>query len=190
MKKILFIGRWCLLLWCTTVVAQPKINLTGTMNSGKVQVALIDGDVCYIGDEISGCTIKEINKQGITVLQAGKSTRILVGNGKSENTNSSRTHHTTGALKSSKSYLPIISTTFIIVGSIVHLVGGFWFIIVSFRTSIWWGLCCLFIPLGELMFLIVYWKDTSKPFGVSLLGIAILVGAIFIAPEVFQDYHR
>ena len=66
--------------------------------------------------------------------------------------------------------------------------GGIWFLIESFRASIWWGLGCLFIPFIDLIFLITHWNVAAKPFWISVLGSLIAVGAILIAPEVFENY--
>lgn len=57
-----------------------------------------------------------------------------------------------------------------VVGGIIGLVGGIWFLVVAFKESIWWGLGCLFVPFVGLIFLILHWSEAGKPFLVSLGG--------------------
>ena len=82
----------------------------------------------------------------------------------------------------------ILAMALVVLGGIVSLIGGIWFLIASFRESIWWGLGCLFIAPVQLFFLIFHWDVAGKPFGVSLLGSVLCIAAFFIAPESFQSY--
>ncbi len=67
-----------------------------------------------------------------------------------------------------------LSTILLISGLIVFLIGSIGFLIATFRAGILWGLGCMFLPLVSFIFLFVHWKTASKPFLVSMLGIAIL----------------
>jgi len=58
-----------------------------------------------------------------------------------------------------------------------------WFLVAAFRESIWWGLGCLFIPIVQLIFLIMHWQAAKKPFFLQLLGIALIIVAIIISPN-------
>jgi len=62
-----------------------------------------------------------------------------------------------------------------VIGWIISVVGGIWFLGVACRQSNKRGLGCLFIPFVSLVFLIIHWRDAAKPFGVSLLGALIAV---------------
>ena|SRR5205807_8455160 len=44
----------------------------------------------------------------------------------------------------------------------------------SSRTSIGWGLGCLFIPFVSLVYLIQYWEEARWPFTLQVVGILIL----------------
>lgn len=68
----------------------------------------------------------------------------------------------------------ILSTILSISGLVVFLIGSIGFLIATFRAGILWGLSCMFLPLVSFIFLFVHWKTASKPFFVSLLGVAIL----------------
>ncbi len=76
--------------------------------------------------------------------------------------------------------MAILGLLVLIAGLIISLIGGIWFLVVAFRESILWGLGCIFIPFVSLFFLIIHWKDASKPFFVSLLGNGIILASIFL----------
>jgi hypothetical protein len=71
---------------------------------------------------------------------------------------------------SSAVYLPLL-----ILGLGLSVVGGVWLLVEAFKTSIWWGLGCFFIPFVTLFYLFSYWKEARRPFGLYLLGIVILI---------------
>ena len=75
----------------------------------------------------------------------------------------------------------------IVLGIIMFVIGGFWFLIAAFQESIWWGLACLLLPIVQLFFLIVHWREAQKPFGLQLLGMAVMVTGFFIAPHTFMS---
>jgi hypothetical protein len=75
----------------------------------------------------------------------------------------------------------------ILLGIVIFVIGGLFFLVAAFRESIWWGLACLFIPIVSLFFLIVHWRVAQKPFFIQLLGFAVLVIGAIISP---QTLHR
>lgn len=68
-------------------------------------------------------------------------------------------------------------STLFIVGLIIAFAGGLWLLIVAFEKSVWWGLGCLFIPFASLLFVILNWRATWKPFVINIVGgILVVVG--------------
>ncbi|MEO8000615.1 MAG: hypothetical protein ABI644_01980 [Arenimonas sp.] len=67
-------------------------------------------------------------------------------------------------------------------GLLIAAVGGIWLLVITFQTSILWGLASLFIPIVSLIFVIMHWEETKKPFLIELAGIAIMVAAGMMAP--------
>jgi uncharacterized membrane protein len=50
----------------------------------------------------------------------------------------------------------------------------------AFRTSILWGLFCIFFsPISTVMFLFSYWEDGKKPFLLILIGIIVIFAGAF-----------
>lgn len=74
-------------------------------------------------------------------------------------------------------------------GLVVALLGGLWFLVESFRESVWWGVGCLLFSPIQLVFLILHWGVAKKPFGLQLLGIALVALSAFIAePTGYSSY--
>ncbi len=77
-----------------------------------------------------------------------------------------------------------MGTVLLIIGIIVALIGGIGILIAAFKEGIGWGLGCLLVPLVTLIFVIMHWQDTKKPFGIAVLGnILIIAGSAMMKPE-------
>jgi hypothetical protein len=85
--------------------------------------------------------------------------------------------------------MEILQLILLIVGGIIILWGSIWFLVECFRESVWWLLgCLLFTPL-QLVFLILYWGVAKKPFGLQLLGFAMVFFSMFLTdPDIFNSY--
>ena len=55
----------------------------------------------------------------------------------------------------------------------VFIIGGIGTLIAAFKTSILWGLGCLFIAPVSLIFLVLHWDVAKNPFFLQLAGIAM-----------------
>jgi len=55
---------------------------------------------------------------------------------------------------------------------------GIWMLVLSFRTSVMWGLAVLFLPFAVVVFAIVHWQECKKPFlwymGTSVAGFMLI----------------
>ena len=58
-------------------------------------------------------------------------------------------------------------------GIALLIVGGLGTLIAAFKTSILWGLGCLFIAPVSLLFLIFHWDVAKNPFFLQLFGFAL-----------------
>ena len=59
-------------------------------------------------------------------------------------------------------------------GVVAVVLGGIGTLIASFKTSILWGLGCLFIAPISLLFLIFHWDVARNPFLLQVVGIALM----------------
>ena len=63
----------------------------------------------------------------------------------------------------------------ILIGGIIGLVYGIKLLALAFHESIWWGLGYLLIPFVGLIFIILHWYETKKPFLKWLLAIPFYI---------------
>jgi Na+-translocating ferredoxin:NAD+ oxidoreductase RnfE subunit len=49
-------------------------------------------------------------------------------------------------------------------GIIISLVGEIQFLVVAYKHNVWWFLGCLFIPIVVLVFFLLNFRTTVKPF--------------------------
>jgi hypothetical protein len=68
-----------------------------------------------------------------------------------------------------------IAMILLVIGLIVSLTGGVWFLYEAFDESFLWGLACLLVPIAQLFFLAMHWRVAHKPFGLSVLGALIIL---------------
>jgi hypothetical protein len=61
----------------------------------------------------------------------------------------------------------------VIVGWLISLVGGLWFLVVAFQEGPHHGILCLCLPFYSLYFLITHFDETKRPFFLNLIGFAI-----------------
>jgi len=81
--------------------------------------------------------------------------------------------------------MEIVFMGLVVIGVTIVLAGTIFFLIESFRSSVWWGLACLLLFPVQLVFLIRYWGATKHPFLIQMLGIlCILAGTILAGYDV------
>jgi hypothetical protein len=68
----------------------------------------------------------------------------------------------------------------IVLGAIIGIVGELMLLALAFRKSVWWLIACLFLPIGELIFLILHWKEGKKAFLIQVVGVAILFLGVYV----------
>jgi hypothetical protein len=77
-----------------------------------------------------------------------------------------------------------VALALLAVGGIVVLVAGVMLLVKAFQTSVLWGLGYMFVPFVSLIFVVLYWQETKKPFLYLLGGAAILlVGVVLGGPS-------
>jgi len=82
--------------------------------------------------------------------------------------------------------MEILGMILVFIGAILWIIGGIWFLIATFCESILWGLGCLLVPFVGLIFLFAHWEVAGKPFGVSVLGVVVMVIGSLMAPGLVQ----
>lgn len=80
--------------------------------------------------------------------------------------------------------MAIISSSLFVIGFLIGLFFGIKILIIAFRKSVVWGLASLFIPFVALVFVIMHWDETKKPFLCSLLAIPLYILGGILAPAI------
>lgn len=79
---------------------------------------------------------------------------------------------------------------FLGLGALILLAGAIWFLIVTFQEGILWGLGCLFIAPAELLFLVIFWDKSWRPFVIEVVGLALIgVGVLIGPPELLEAVY-
>jgi len=61
------------------------------------------------------------------------------------------------------------------IGMLIFVVGVIFYIVEVFRTSVAWGIACVFIyPLG-IVFTIMHWKVARNPVLIKLAGLGVMM---------------
>jgi hypothetical protein len=71
----------------------------------------------------------------------------------------------------------------LILGSVLAIVGGIWLLVVAFQQSVWWGLGSILLPFVSLIFVIMHWQVSKKPFLISIAGGVLIGVAAAMAPH-------
>jgi hypothetical protein len=58
-----------------------------------------------------------------------------------------------------------------------------WLLVITFRTSLLWGMAYIFIPFAGLPFMFLHWDCGKKPFLISLFALAIFYIGSFVSPR-------
>lgn len=66
------------------------------------------------------------------------------------------------------------------IGAIIGLVYGIMLLIQAFKVNIWWGLGYIFVPFVALVFIIMHWDVSKKPFLMSLISIPFFIAGVLL----------
>lgn len=66
------------------------------------------------------------------------------------------------------------------VGIGIFILGGIFFLIEAFRTSLLWGFGCLFITPVTIFYLILHWNNAKKAFSIQAVGTIILLAGAYL----------
>ena len=84
---------------------------------------------------------------------------------------------------------PTFSLILLVMGLVLFVIGGFWFLVATFRVGILWGLACLFIPIVPLIFLFVHWPEARRPFFLQLASFVIILLALLLGAHLPLPSH-
>jgi hypothetical protein len=60
-------------------------------------------------------------------------------------------------------------------GLVLCFLGGLWITVLAWQRGILWGLGCLFIPVVQLIYVALNWRETKSAFFLLLAGFVVLI---------------
>ena len=67
----------------------------------------------------------------------------------------------------------VLGYTLLILGFLIGVVGEVMFLKIAYRRSLCWFFGCLIVPFVSLIFLLLNFKETAKPFGIAVVGFVL-----------------
>jgi hypothetical protein len=73
-----------------------------------------------------------------------------------------------------------VALAFLWAGYALCFVGGFSIVVSAWQKGILWGLGCLFLPVVQLVYVALNWRQTKSAFFLLLVGFAAFVVSALI----------
>ncbi len=61
------------------------------------------------------------------------------------------------------------------IGLAISVIGGIGLLLAAFRTHVFWGIACIFIPPAAIIYTVLHWDEAKNPFLLQLVGLGILL---------------
>jgi hypothetical protein len=68
----------------------------------------------------------------------------------------------------------------LIIGKILAFIGWAWIVVLAWQRGIIWGVACLALPIVELFYIGLHWKESKHAFFFLLAGFIVLGLATFV----------
>jgi hypothetical protein len=62
-----------------------------------------------------------------------------------------------------------------VLGWVLEFLGGFWIIILGWQRNILWGVVCFFVPIIQLMYVALHWKESKEAFYLQIAGFVLVI---------------
>lgn len=62
----------------------------------------------------------------------------------------------------------------------IFVIGGILFLIEAFRTSLIWGLGCIFLAPVTIFYLAFHWANAKRPFAIQMVGLLVLLAGTYV----------
>lgn len=67
------------------------------------------------------------------------------------------------------------------IGLLGAVAAGIWLLVRAFQVHLGWGLACLLLPVAALVFVILHWEKSFRPFLSNLGAVLVLGGGMYLA---------
>ena len=79
--------------------------------------------------------------------------------------------------------MEILGYALLVIGAIISLIFGIQILIMAFQESVLWGIGYLVCAPVPLIFIIMHWQKTKRPFLMSLIGVPFIVVGMLLVPH-------
>jgi hypothetical protein len=73
-----------------------------------------------------------------------------------------------------------VASIFLWTGYLLCFFGGLWIVVLAWQKGIVWGLGCLLLPVLQLIYVALNWKQAKSAFFLMLAGFAALLFSVVI----------
>ena len=80
--------------------------------------------------------------------------------------------------------MQLVGTILLALGACVAIIGEFKFIVAAFRVGPEWGFACLWLPLVDWIFLLLFWLATKRPFFIAMCGHALFLSGAALGGDL------
>ncbi len=78
-----------------------------------------------------------------------------------------------------------LATAFVVLGWTFAFLGSLWIIVLGWQRSVAWGIGCFLLPLVQLIYVGLHWKESKEAFFMILGGFAFMILAHFVGVPAF-----
>ena len=66
-------------------------------------------------------------------------------------------------------------------GILLYFAGGLWIVVLAIRRNFWYGIACFFLPVLQVLYVGMNWREGRAPFFIQLAGMLMMLLASLIA---------
>lgn len=86
--------------------------------------------------------------------------------------------------------VPALLAIPVLIGFLLVMAGGVWFLIIAFQDDVMHGLLCMFVPFYSLYYLVTNFDETKSAFFTQLIGIGIIMLSSCVGGPALSDRER
>lgn len=79
----------------------------------------------------------------------------------------------------------LLPTAFLVLGWMLAFLGSLWIIVLGWQRSVAWGIGCFLLPLIQLIYVALHWKESKEAFFMILGGFVCMIIAHFVSVPSF-----
>lgn len=62
-----------------------------------------------------------------------------------------------------------------VLGCILECIGSLWIVVVGWQRNILWGVVCFLVPIVQLIYVALHWKESKEAFYLQIAGLVLVI---------------